>query len=368
MATIYLHIGAPKTATSTLQNVLASNYGRLLKEGVLYPRNLRSADAHHELACDLIEKYQGSPMSDVWYGAQPRGQAWQSLQDEMEHQKNSIQSVIISTELFFGQSKNLEPIVEEMSNYLRGHEVKVIVYLRRQDQLYSSFYNQDVKGMRQWPDSAYQFYETHQLLECGYHSLLGMWSQAFGKKHIIIRPFEPEQWLNGDIVQDFCGSIGIEPLSSKYEDHNESLGITQLYVKRCLNRIGYEKNLNDEVLRVLAKICPEEPAKGCLYVHKGLFRKYRKEWLQINEALSADYLQDRPLFNGSIPKPEELDLYKINHLKLAGYIKNMVNIFGKGKYREYRALFAKATLLILAEQDMWYVLDAESRVELLKWV
>ena len=46
----------------------------------------------------------------------------------------------------------------------------------------------------------------------------------------------------------------------------------------------------------------------------------------------------------------------------------MVNIFGKGKYPEYRALFAKATLLVLAEKEMWYVLDAESRVELLKWV
>jgi hypothetical protein len=368
MAIIYLHIGAPKTATSTLQNVLARNYDRLLKRGVLYPRNLRSADAHHELACDLIEKFQGKPMPDAWYGSQPRGQAWGSLRDELERHKSKIESVVISSELFFGQTNNLEAILEEISEQLRGHEVKIVVYLRRQDQLYSSFYNQDVKGMRQWPESAYEFYETHQMLECDYGSLLGMWSQAFGKKHIIIRPFEPEQWINGDIVQDFCGSIGIEPLSSKVKDQNESLGITQLYVKRCLNRIGYEKNLNDGVLRVLAKICPEEPAKGCLYVHRGLYRKYRKEWLEINEALSADYLQDRPLFNGSIPKPGELDLYKINHLKLAGYIKNMVNIFRKGKYPEYRALFAKATLLVLAEKDMWYVLDTESRVELLKWV
>jgi hypothetical protein len=329
---------------------------------------MRSADAHHVLACDLIEKRQGSPMSDVWYGSQPRGQAWSSLLDEMAHHKDSLESVIISSELFFGQTKGLDSILEDVVNYLRGHEVKVVVYLRRQDQLYSSFYNQDVKGMRQWSDSAYQFYETHQIFECDYYSMLDMWSKAFGKNHIIVRPFESEQWLNGDIVHDFCASIGIKPLSSKYRDQNESLGITQLYVKRCLNRVGYDKKHNDDVLKILLKICAEEPAKGCLYVHRGLYRKYRERWLQVNDALSKNYLQQRPLFDEPIPDPEALELYKVNQLRLAGYINNMVNIFGAGKYREYRELFAKATLLGLAEYDLWYVLDADRRTALLSWI
>ena len=44
MATVYLHIGAPKTATSTLQSVLAANYGGLLRGGVLYPQRCRHGD------------------------------------------------------------------------------------------------------------------------------------------------------------------------------------------------------------------------------------------------------------------------------------------------------------------------------------
>ena len=112
MATVYLHIGAPKTATSTLQNVLASNAQRLLKNGVLYPGSMRSSDAHHVLACDLIEKCQGSKMSDVWYGAQPRGQGWQLLQREIEQYGSALEAVVLSSELFFGQSKSLASILD----------------------------------------------------------------------------------------------------------------------------------------------------------------------------------------------------------------------------------------------------------------
>jgi hypothetical protein len=82
MATVYLHIGAPKTATSTLQRALSENHHELLKRGVLYPRELRSGDAHHLLVCDLIDKYQRNRMPDVWYGSQPRGRAWALLLEE----------------------------------------------------------------------------------------------------------------------------------------------------------------------------------------------------------------------------------------------------------------------------------------------
>ena len=368
MATVYLHIGAPKTATSTLQNVLASNAQRLLKNGVLYPGSMRSSDAHHVLACDLIEKCQGSQMSDVWYGVQPRGRGWQSLQREIEQHGSALEAVVLSSELFFGQSKSLAAILDEIAHALRDHQVKVVVYLRRQDQMYSSFYNQDVKGMRQWFESAYAFYETHQIFQCNYQEILGIWSQVFGKENIILRPFEPGQWPGGDIVRDFCAAIGTKPLSSRYMDRNESLGSTQLYLKQCLNKIGFDKQLNDSVLKVLARLCPEEPEKPCLYVHRGLYRKYRQQWILVNKALSDDYLQGKPLFNEPIPEPDEVKLYKVNQLKLAGSVQNMVNEFGAGRHEEHRALFAKAALLALAEYDLWYALSEDSKLQLLKWI
>lgn len=368
MATVYIHIGAPKTATSTLQNVLSSNYRKLLKHGVLYPRDFRNGDAHHLLVCDLIEKVQGNRMPDIWYGSKPRGQAWAALQAEIAGHGSDIHSVILSSELFFGQSNKIQPMLDEVSTYLHGHDIKVVVYLRCQDQLYSSFYNQDVKGVRQWPDSAYEFYQTHQMFQQDYYSLLNAWSEAFGKAQVLIRPFESEQWVNGDIVQDFCEVTGTVPLRSGYKDHNESLGGTQLYLKRCVNQIGFDKGDNEDVLKLLLKLCPEEPLKGCSYVNRGQYRRNRQQWLQANRAIAKDYLNGEPLFQRVIPGPQDLEVYRLDKSRLGDYLQQMLKVFGKGKYPAYRALFARATLLAIAEQDLWHVLNAPDRELMLSWV
>ena len=368
MATVYIHIGAPKTATSTLQSVFADSYSKLLKDGVLYPRQFRHGSAHHLLVCDLIEKYQDIQMPDIWYGPLPRGEAWSSLKAEIDQHGSNVEKVILSSELFFGQSEKIRVMLDDVVANLQGHEIRIIVYLRRQDQLYSSFYNQDVKGVRQWPESAYQFYQTHQIFQQDYRTLLDLWSGVFGKENLIIRPFEVEQWVNGDIVQDFCVAIGASPLRSAYKDHNESLGFTQLFIKKCLNKVGYPKEDNEEVLKVLAKVCPEEPVKGGSYVNRGLYRRYRQEWLGVNTAISRNYLDGEELFRQQIPLPEDVQFHKIDKLKVAGYTQNMFKIFNRGKYPDYRALFARATLLALAEQNLWHALEEADRHTMMSWI
>ncbi|MEP1471063.1 MAG: hypothetical protein ABJK25_08840 [Halieaceae bacterium] len=367
MATVYLHIGMPKTATSTLQSVLADNHERLLKNGFLYPKKPRNGDAHHLLVTDLIEKHQGRSMPDIWYGSKPRGQAWDSLLTEIHDHESDIDSVIISSELFFGQANHMQQILENVSDHLRGHEVRIVVYLRRQDQLYSSFYNQDVKGVRQWSHSAYQFYQTHQLFQQDYHQMLDSWSSVFGKKHMIIRPFEAEQWPNGDIVQDFCSILGVEALHSADRENEDTLGGVQIYLKRCLNKIGFDKGRNDAVLNILAEVCPQEPGPRYQYIHRGLYAKYRQNWLDNNRAISSDYLGDKPLFLRPIPEPGEVDIHKVNRFTVAGCAQHLIAVYSWEKYPEYRRLFAKATALMLAEQDLWHALKPSERVRLLSW-
>ncbi|NQX88614.1 MAG: hypothetical protein HRT77_08105 [Halioglobus sp.] len=368
MPTIYMHIGAPKTATSTLQTVLARKTRTLLKRGVLYPRTLRHAKAHHALVCDLIEKYQGNRMPDAWYGVVPRGEAWQLLREEIEHRPSNVDAVVVSSELFFGQGRYLKEMLQDIALQLEGYTVKVIVYLRRQDQLYSSFYNQDVKGMRQWGASAYEFYETHQMLRSDYHAMLVSWSDAFGKENIVLRPFEVGQWPEGDVVQDFCRCLGMETIASRYKDKNESLGMTQLYLKRCLNRVGFDKEINSQVIEVLTKLCPEEPVKNCLYIHRGLYRQYRERWIAVNEHLSNDYLNGKPLFNEPIPKPPEQVLYAVDEESLVACIRRLMKVFGAGRFRKHRKLFARAGLLALAEYDLWDELEPAQRSVLLGWL
>ena len=47
---LILHIGMPKTGTTTIQHFLRINYDILLQGGVLYPQSGRTYEAHHQFA------------------------------------------------------------------------------------------------------------------------------------------------------------------------------------------------------------------------------------------------------------------------------------------------------------------------------
>ncbi len=367
MAIVYLHIGAPKTATSTLQYVMAHNRKKMLKAGVLYPGSIMHGNAHHALVCDLLEKHRSQVMPDIWYGTIPRGQSWELLKTEISQHQSSVDRIVLSSELFFGQIFSLDLMLRDITKNLQEHNIRVVVYLRRQDQLYSSFYNQDVKGIRQWGQSAYQFYQTHQIFEHGYHAVLDMWCDVFGKSNVIIRPFEAEQWQDFDILKDFGSVIGNVSLPRGKAQNNDSLGMIQLYIKRCLNKVGFKKQDNDEVVRILYELCPEAPTKGCQYVHRSLYRKFRETWLEDNRVIAEQFLAGRELFSQTIPAAEEVAIYELNRMGVALYAQNMFNQFEKGRFRKFRQLFSKATLLVLSEQNLWNALDAQSRSIMLEW-
>jgi hypothetical protein len=368
MAIVYLHIGAPKTATSSLQSALAANGQRLLDQGVLYPRDIRTGSAHHGLACDLIGKHQGVPMADIWYGSQPRGQAWDALGEEIARMPSGVGRVILSSELFFGQSRQLRPILDEVRSRLSGHEVRVLVYLRRQDQWYSSFYNQDVKGVRQWPHGPYQFYEAHQIFQYDYYSLLKRWSEVFGKENILIRPYEPGQWHEGDILRDFCHTLGIPELDTVLPENQRSLGVHQVYLKQCLNKVGFKPELNDQVLSLLFELIPEAPATECLFVNQRLYRKYRRLWLAVNGDLEREFLGGNALFREPIPESEPPGAYLVNKLVIADFVEKLVARLETEPRAEMRTLFAQAAAIALSEKGLWGALRPGVKHRLTGWL
>ncbi|GAB5452700.1 MAG: hypothetical protein Hals2KO_30280 [Halioglobus sp.] len=369
MTTVYLHIGAPKTATSAIQSILAGNQSHLMDRRVLYPSSMRSGDAHHLLVCDLIEKYQGKPMPDIWYGSHPRGVAWDALKEEMASCEGAVDSVILSSELFFGQANNFRPALEEIAAHLAGYEVRIVAYLRRQDQLYSSFYNQDVKGVRQWCASAYEFYETHQMLRHDYLALIRPWSDIFGKEQVILRPFESVQWPNGDLVAEYSATFGgLELKTQVPTENNEGLGPAQLYLKRCLNRVGYDKQENETVVAILKELIHESPVGNCQFVNRGLYRRYLDRWERVNEKLSNEFLGGKALFDRPIPHPQDVELYEFDRFTLALAINHILRLFEKGAYPEQRSLFFRAAFLAISEQNLWRSLDKNDRQTLLDGV
>jgi hypothetical protein len=353
MAKIFIHIGSPKTATSTLQAVLSKNHDVLLKQGVLYPEMLRHGDAHHLLACDLIEKHRNKSMPDFWYGPKARGEAWSSLLAEIDTLGDKIKTVVLSSELFFAQTHDPIPLMTDIRRLLCDHDIYIITYLRRQDQLYSSFYNQDVKGARQWTLSAYEFYNTHQMFQKNYIEILDNWSAVFGKEKIIIRPFDSSQLTNGDIVDDFCSVIGVDGLSSGGIFENGGLGDNQLYIKRALNIIGYEKDDNDSIVRLLTEILPESPAKNIIYINYNTYRVYRQAWIEVNRELEKKYLSGDKLFPDQIPPSAALFVSKVDKSIITSFILDVIIRLNEELPASYSSLFARAAFYMVADLGLW---------------
>lgn len=117
MTRVYLHIGAPKTGTTYLQEVLFNNRARLAQHGVLFPGE--SSSAHYAAVLDLRELEFGG------YDDPDAAGAWDSVVAATRSWRG--EAVVISHELLAGAH---EPAVERALASLAGHEVHVVMTAR----------------------------------------------------------------------------------------------------------------------------------------------------------------------------------------------------------------------------------------------
>ena len=137
---LYLHIGLPKTGTTSLQQFLAANPAALAKHGYIYPDRWRTADlAHHRLR-DIVEVE--SPDEP----APPILDEFLAYLREPEAPNTIVSSEALTTGLTPRGLPRLRDLLERACQ-ITG--VKVIVVLRRMDaQVESMFLNQVKFGKR----------------------------------------------------------------------------------------------------------------------------------------------------------------------------------------------------------------------------
>jgi len=199
--TLYIHIGTHKTGTSAIQNVLSSHHKELLKYGIYYPvsgreklptqsKNMRNG--HHNIQAEI----RGIQKID----------ALKQLRKELKQSQYPI--AIISAE---GLSKAEPDQIRLFANYLDNFDVKVIVYLRRQDQYLQSHWAQYVKnGYVDLPATEWFNILEHtpsitnpeigRMINLNYESLVDDWANVFGENNIVLGVYEHQQLKNGILV------------------------------------------------------------------------------------------------------------------------------------------------------------------------
>lgn len=206
MTIVYLHIGTPKTGSSSLQFFLFNNRNKLGELGILYPKTgitkkgTAKRYAHHNLNWVLTK--------DTNKHYDPNAGNWEDLDQEINEQNMKPEKIILSAESFYDllDPSNI-PLIKE---YLKKHETKIIVYLRNQYEYFRSYYGLIIRSGATCSFKQYILNHQHQ---GDYYRNLLPWCKIFGKENIIVIPYNKL-----DVIDDFLKATNIEINAEKNTD------------------------------------------------------------------------------------------------------------------------------------------------------
>ena len=211
MKTLYLHIGQPKTGTTTLQHFCAENRAALNRLGYDYPASPLKyryvnpwRNGHFLLGHSYYDKREGLSAENQ----SKREQGYLLLEEWFE----SYDNIVLSDEALWTDAFRPEkPFWGRLMQHARehGYEVKVIVYLRRQDQFAQSYYVQSVKegGATQcWEE----WLQTLGAWRLDYFGNLEAIARYTGREAIDVRVYDRAALdAAGGIHADFLSALGI---------------------------------------------------------------------------------------------------------------------------------------------------------------
>ena len=246
---LYLHVGMPKSGSTAIQNFIAQNQAALLKKGVVYPRLTQSTPGHHALA----SHYRKGGIS--WAEYLPKEEIFSEFR-RLVHEHDA-HSFIISSEAFWAS-----PYKDKLSSDLEKYNVRIIVFLRRQDEFLEAQFRQQVKvGNEIGPLD--EFIETWSKA-MSFKDKLFQWEEYFGRQNIIVIPYNAKAWSKGaegkllevmgiPYTQEFTASVV----------SNISLNRASLkYILQTRNKKNMGKDDEEKLVTLLEEFSKEEKKQG----------------------------------------------------------------------------------------------------------
>ncbi|HEB53006.1 MAG TPA: hypothetical protein ENI87_07125 [bacterium] len=209
---LYLHIGHPKTASSTIQAAIAQNVDALRAEGFLV--------ANAQMQFDEQGPQRGMPVQYVADMIERReaglAAALQRFHELGERLGGAFDKVLVSAESL------CIPDAEVLAQALRhAFEIHVIYYLRRQDEWLVSAWGQ--WGCQE--GVALSDYVERQLAipQPNFAKVIGRWRGC--ADNLRVRPLHPSALVHGDVTADFFAAIGARHRPKPPARNNESLDL-----------------------------------------------------------------------------------------------------------------------------------------------
>ena len=320
-----LHIGTGKAGSSSIQAFLRDNRQRLGELGLLYPK-APGASRHVRLGL-FIKSPEEMMSSPAWYRlGQPdpakfRERFWRRLVSEVE--SSGLSRALLSDEVLFMRN---EPALRRMRGLTDqlARSLRLVAYLRRQDDHMVSRYQQGVKTgvvmrLDEWAQQ-----DMSDLYD--YHSRLTAWRRVLEPTELVVRRFEPDRFVDGSLHQDFLDAAGIDvrvtdlgPVSKR----NESLDAESVEFLRLLN-LHFVENEGAQVGRIihgdLVKRLTSRSGGPVLSLPARTLDGFMSQWEQANRAVALEILGDEsgelfraPRRTHHITTDQHLDPIRLDH-------------------------------------------------------
>jgi hypothetical protein len=235
--TLYLHIGAHKTGSSAIQSFLSANSAALAARGVAYPFPGSDAGA-------TITTGNAARLNKYLLG---NGQDFEGYLAGIREAARHCHSVVLSNEQLFFTSRGREA---EIAGLFADYSLRIIVYLRRQDDWIESLCNQTIKY------NGSTTYDHRRFLRfIDYARPVRDWGAVVGAGNVIVRRYGSDAARGASFLRDFVAVFAdpVQPgLDYPVRVVNPRLGAEGLELMCALNACRYpaavHRRLRDALL------------------------------------------------------------------------------------------------------------------------
>jgi len=319
--TVYLHIGAQKTGTTSIQKSLYENADALAKSGYCVPKGL-----HADLPLSLIGDHYhatGACWPPFWPAVNATAdEVWSAFMDQIKC--SDCDRAIISAENFcdlidYIPDGGHDPFGDRIKSYLSGFDVRVVVYVRPIADHVNSMYKEMVKISSE--------IRSEENVLCGMHKnkrhaffptrYLDYFSDLFGKDAMVVRRYARPDFPRGDVVCDFLDTVGYpggDKLASQVLHENMSIPDGYVQLKRLFNTVGIEDvTLNQLMAKYLIRVnsvtAPGGKRRDCSYdtLNQEIARETGRFW----ERYGVDLASETRLEAGDAPEIGHADGFLI---------------------------------------------------------
>ena len=256
MRELILHIGTQKTGSTSIQKFLGLNQELLKEQKFLMPKSIDIGNNHHRWITSFAvnaEKHDGFLIN---LGYESKQQQLQAISTKLEKFREECDKSapnsrwIISSEHLQSELQTKEAIFK-LKHILKESfgKVKIILYIRDPLATTISLWSTQIKygaKLASLPMPRHPLYEKVS----NHKRTIQNWESVFSRENITVALFQKKDFINNDLIQDFCYRSGIT-YSEKFKlpkIANKSLSLLGMKSLGYINRYlpHYIKTDNEE--------------------------------------------------------------------------------------------------------------------------